>query len=108
MEHNHRDFGYIFLEFEPTTISKEEKKKIAENIVRLGIRYIQAIEFPKSRFTYKSNNYDVAVRFETPNEQMTDDILNKIGKMNGIKRQSLRVKNMNKIKPYIRFEDLER
>ena len=105
MEEEHPDFGYIFLEFEPN-IAKKEKRRIAEDIVRLGIEYIPAVEFAKRRFTYKSNKYDAAVRFKTPNERITNNILSEIRKMKGIKGRSLRIKNMNRIQSFIRFYDL--
>jgi len=106
MEQACTGLGYIFLEFEPYT-SKEERKNVAETMVKLGNGDIQAVEFPRGKFKCNSKTYDAAARFETPNEKRVKELLNEIEKVKGIKKDSLSIRYMTALKPYVRFEELE-
>ena len=106
MEQAYTGFGYILLKFEPYT-SKEERKKIAETVVKLGNGNIQAVEFPRGWIFYNSRTYNAAARFETPNEKRVKELLNEIEKVKGIKNDSLFIRYMAALKPYVRFEELE-
>jgi hypothetical protein len=99
MEQTYTGFGYVFLEIEPYA-SNKEKRTIAEDIVRLGNGNVQAIEFFK-------DEYKAAARFETPDEQMIHELVNNMGKIKGIKKDSLHIRYMLACKPYIEFKELE-
>ena len=99
MKQSYTELGYIILEFEPD-ISMGERRLIAENVVRLGNGNVQAVEFFKDR-------YKAAARFETPNEQRVNELVGKIGRIKGIKKDSIYVRHMLACKPYILFNDLE-
>jgi GT2 family glycosyltransferase len=53
MEQAYTGFGYILLKFEPDS-SKEERKKIAETVVKVGNGNIQTVEFPRDWIFYNS------------------------------------------------------
>jgi len=99
MKQSYTGLGYIILEFEPD-ISMEERRLIAEDVVRLGNGNVQAVEFFKDR-------YKAAARFETPNEQRVNELVGNIGRIKGIKKDSLHVRYMLVCKPYILFKELE-
>jgi hypothetical protein len=106
MEQAYTGLGYIFLKFE-NEVPKPEKRKITEEIVKMGNGHIQAVEFPKGWIFYNSRVYDAAARFETSNEQRVHELLNGIGKIKDIKTDYLCVRYVIKSKPFIRFKELE-
>jgi hypothetical protein len=100
MKQSYTELGYIILEFEPD-ISMEERRLIAEDVVRLGNGNVQAVEFFKDR-------YKAAARFETPDEQRVNELVGNIGRIKGIKKDSIYVRHLTVYKPYIEFKELER
>lgn len=106
MEQVYTGFGYVLLKFEPDTL-KEERKRTAEEIVRIGNGNIQAVEFPRGWILYNSRTYDAAARFETPNEERAKELASEIGKVKGVKKDSPRIRYMANIKPFVRFKELE-
>jgi len=99
MKQSYTELGYIILEFEPD-ISMGERRLIAEDVVSLGNGNVQAVEFFKDR-------YKAAARFETPDEHKLNELVDYIGKIRGVKKDSLYVRHMLACKPYILFKNLE-
>jgi hypothetical protein len=106
MEQTYTGFGYILLKFEPDA-SNEERKRTAEEMVRLGNGNIQAVEFPRDWIFYNSRTYDAAARFESPNEERAKELANEIGKLKGVKKDSSCIRYMANIKPFFTFKELE-
>lgn len=106
MEQTYTGFGYILLKFEPD-ISKEERKKATEEIVRIGNGNIQAVEFPRDWIFYNSKTYNAAARFETSSEKRANELTDEIGKVKGVKKDSSCIRYMVNYKPFIRFKELE-
>jgi len=73
--------GYLFFNLEDRT----DRRKIAEDIVRLGNGYVPAVEFLKNKY------FDARVLFDTRDRKEAMELSDKLKKHKGIKRDSVKI-----------------